>query len=208
MLGIGGDGLDCLGRRPKQDVMDNGLVLQRDAGDRRWHGEYEMKARKQLALAIGQPLGAGETLALWAETVTAGVVGNAGLTAIIAALDIAAERRGPANLNRRHDAALSGSQATGLIGAVGGTMGAEDIRHLKRGSHTGRSARRHHHQAIERARRVGDQCGCDLGISGGRRQPGMAQQHLNDADVRAGFEQVGSEAVPQGVYCHRLTPAY
>jgi hypothetical protein len=62
--------------------------------------------------------------------VAAGIVGHAGLTAILAALDMAAERRCPAHLDRRHDAALSGSQAAGPIGAIGGTMAAEDIRHL------------------------------------------------------------------------------
>ena len=90
---------------------------------------------------------------------------------------LAAERRCATHLDRRHDAALSGSQAAGLIGAIGGTIVAEDIRHLERGPHTGRSAWRHDHQgeAIERARRVRDQGGCDLRITGGRRQPGMAQ---------------------------------
>ena len=106
-----------------------------------------------------------------AVAVAAGIVRNAGLTAILAAFDMAAERRCPAHLDRRHDTVLSGSQAAGLIGAIGGTMAAEDIRHLERRSHTGRSARRHHHQAeaIERAGRLGDQCGCDLGIAGGGR---------------------------------------
>jgi hypothetical protein len=179
MLGIGGDGLHRLGRRAKQDVIDDRLVLQRNAGDRRRHSEHDMEVRnrQQVALAIREPLGAGETLALRAVPVAAGIVGNAGLTAILAALDMAAEHRCPARLDRRHHAALSGSQAAGLIGAIGGTVAAEDIRHLERGSHTGRSARWHHHQAeaIERARCVGDQRGCDLRITGGCRQPSMAQ---------------------------------
>jgi hypothetical protein len=67
--------------------------------------------------------------------VTARIVGDADLAAILAALDMAAERRRPAHLERRHDTALSGRQAAGLIGAIGGTLAAEDIRHLKRGSH-------------------------------------------------------------------------
>jgi hypothetical protein len=85
-------------------------------------------------------------------------------------------------------------------------MAAEDVRHLECGPHAGRSTRRRNHQveAIQRARRVGDQ-GCrNLGIAGGRRQPGMTEQHLDDADVGACFEQVSGEAVPQGVYRHRL----
>ena len=94
----------------------------------------------------------------------------------------------------------------GLIGAISGTVAAEDVRHLERGTHAGRSTRRHHHQAeaIERAGRVGDQRCRDLSIAGGRREPGMAEQHLDDADVGAGFEQMRGEAVPQGVHRHRL----
>ena len=36
----------------------------------------------------------------------AGIVGDASLTAILTSLDMAAERRRPAGLNRRHDLAL------------------------------------------------------------------------------------------------------
>ena len=98
MLGIGGDGLHRLGRRSEQDVVDDRLVLQRDAGDRRRHREYDMEVgdRQQLGLAIGDPLRAGQTLALRAVPVAAGIVGDADVAAILAALDMAAERRRPA----------------------------------------------------------------------------------------------------------------
>ena len=35
MLRIGGDGAQRLRRRPEQDIVDHGLVLERDVGDRR-----------------------------------------------------------------------------------------------------------------------------------------------------------------------------
>jgi hypothetical protein len=90
---------------------------------------------------------------------------------------MAAERRRPAGFNRRHDPSLSDGQASGLIGAISGAVAAEDVRHLERGTHARRSARRRHHQAeaIERARRISNQCCCDLSIAGGRRQSGMAE---------------------------------
>ena len=89
-------------RRPEQDVVDDRLVLQRDGGDRRRHGEddVEVRHRQQLGLAISEPLRAGQTLALRAVPVAAGIVGDAGLAAILAALDMAAERRRPAGLDR------------------------------------------------------------------------------------------------------------
>ena len=36
-------------------------------------------------------------------------------------------------------------------------------------------------------------------VAGGRPQIDMAQQELNGTQVCAGFEQMGSEAVPQGL---------
>ena len=50
-------------------------------------------------------------------------------------------------------------------------------------------------QAIERAGGAGDDIGRNAGIDRRRRQPAMAEQHLDDADIGAGFEQVGGEAV-------------
>jgi hypothetical protein len=58
MLGIGGDRLHRLGRRPEQDVVNRRLVLQGNRSDRRRHREHhmEIRDRQQLGLAIGEPL--------------------------------------------------------------------------------------------------------------------------------------------------------
>ena len=40
--------------------------------------------------------------------------------------------------------------------------------------------------------------------AGGRRQARMTEQHLDDADVGPGLEQMRRKAVPQGMDCHRL----
>jgi hypothetical protein len=56
--------------------------------------------------------------------------------------------------------------------------------------------RRHREmQAIERAGGAGDDIGRNAGIDRPRCQPAMAEQHLDDADISAGFEQVRGEAV-------------
>ena len=39
----------------------------------------------------------------------------------------------------------------------------------------------------------------DLGVASGRLDRRMAQQPLNRANVRAGFEQMGGKSVPQAV---------
>ncbi len=55
VLGIGGNGDHGLGARLEQDVVDDGLVLVRDVGDRRRQGEDEMVVgdAQQFGLARG-----------------------------------------------------------------------------------------------------------------------------------------------------------
>jgi hypothetical protein len=120
----------------------------------------EIRHRQQLGLAIGEPLRAGQTLALRTVPVAAGIAGDAGHATIRTPLDMAAERSRPTRLDGRYDPTLCETQAAGVIGTISGVMAAEDVCHLARRPHAGRSARRHqHHQAktVERACRVGDQ---------------------------------------------------
>ena len=45
MLGISGDGGECLGRRAEQDRIDRGLVLECNLADRRRQREDDMEVR-------------------------------------------------------------------------------------------------------------------------------------------------------------------
>ena len=67
-----------LRRRPEQDVVDDCLVLERDILDRRRHGEHNVEIRhvEQFGLAVCDPLGTRQALALRAVSITAGVVGE------------------------------------------------------------------------------------------------------------------------------------
>src|SRR5208337_2376305 len=58
MLGIGGDRGQRLGRRPEQEVVDGGLVLERDRADRRRQGEDDVIVgnRQEFGFALGEPL--------------------------------------------------------------------------------------------------------------------------------------------------------
>jgi hypothetical protein len=58
MFGIGGDGDQRLGGGPEQEVVDGGLVVERDGADRGRQGEDDVIVgnRQQLPLALGQPL--------------------------------------------------------------------------------------------------------------------------------------------------------
>ncbi len=64
-----------------------------------------------------------------------GIVGDASLAAILAALDMSAERRRPAGLDRRHDLALIEGEPMAPRSAKTVAMAAEDVRHLKFRAH-------------------------------------------------------------------------
>src|SRR4029077_19590453 len=88
----------------EQEIVDGGLVLERDRADRRRHGEDEVIVGnwEQLRLAVFEPLPRRRSLTLWAMAVAAGIVGDTFVRTVLAALDMAAERRGLATLDRRH----------------------------------------------------------------------------------------------------------
>ena len=74
MLRVGGDGGQRFGGGPEQEVVDGGLVLERDGADRRRQGEDDVIIgnRQQLRLAFGQPLSCRRALTLRAVAVAAG----------------------------------------------------------------------------------------------------------------------------------------
>ena len=91
--GVRGDRVQRFGGCPEQDVVDDDLVLEGDDGDLVGYGEDHVKVRyvEQFRPPVLEPLRACETLALAAVPVAAGVVRDALLSAIVAALDVAAE---------------------------------------------------------------------------------------------------------------------
>jgi hypothetical protein len=117
----------------EQDVVHNRLVMQRDGGDGCRHGEddVEIRDRQQVGLPIGKPLGARQALALGAVPVATTVVSDADHAAVVALLDMTTERRSPARLHCRHQAALGVREPIALRGAERITVAAEDVRHLQ-----------------------------------------------------------------------------
>ena len=72
-FGIGRDRQHRLGRRVEQQVVDHGLVVERDVGDlgRQREDDVEVADRQQVGLALGQPGARGGALALGAMPVAA-----------------------------------------------------------------------------------------------------------------------------------------
>jgi hypothetical protein len=195
VLRISADDADRLSRSFEQDVVDNRLVLERDGGDRSWHSEDDVKItdRQKVSLTVCEPLRTCEALALWAVSVAATIESDANRAAVLAALDMAAERCGATNFDGGHDAALVARQPTALCGAECIAMAAENIRHLQCGTHEPGSARRDdlQSQPVERAWRLADRFGGNLSIKLSTRQIGVSQQDLDDAQVRSVFQKVG-----------------
>ena len=95
----------------------------------------EVADGQQVGLALGKPCPRRRALTLRAVPVAAGVVGDAPLAAVLAGLDVTAERRGAAVLDCRHDLELGEAQVTCLGGPVSRPGCAEDVGDLDRGTH-------------------------------------------------------------------------
>src|SRR5271165_132469 len=70
-----------------------------------------------------------------------------------------------------------------------------------------RSLRQLDVQPVQRTLDIADRADGDAGVERGRLELRMAQQHLDHANIDALFEQVGGEAVPQGMRRHALADA-
>ena len=121
------------------------------------------------------------------------------MAAVVAAIDMAAKRRRPAVLDRRHDLELGKAQVTGLNKAVAGPFSAEDVGDLDRGAQAGSVAvlltLHQRRQTFERTGDRADRLGRDAGVERGRVQFAVSQQNLNHANIDILFQQMGGEAV-------------
>jgi hypothetical protein len=131
--------------------------------------------------------------------VASGVVGAANQPAVAALLDVPSERRRSADLDRGHDTSLDPAETSAMAATERFAVAAEDIRHLRRGTHRPVSGPRCHleAQSVEWAWSTANGAGRDLGVTRRGGHVAMAEQRLDDADIGGTLQQVGGEAVPQ-----------
>jgi hypothetical protein len=140
--------------------------------------------------------------------------------AVLAALDMAAEGRRAAALDRCHHLQLVAAHVTGIGLAPCRSVIAEDIRNLQ--CRTGQDRRPLCRwlvrlilpallgllvllrQQVERALDRRDDAGGDMRIPRRRLRFGVSQQRLQGTKMGAALEQVGGKAVPQPVQGHAL----
>ena len=132
MFGIGGDGENGLARCLEQKIVDHRCVLLSQISDRRRQREddVEVRHRQELGLALGEPLLCGCSLAFIAMPITARVIGNPRITAVLVLTtrNMAAERRCAAVLDRTHDLELAEAHMAGVGLTPRRSEVAEDIR--------------------------------------------------------------------------------
>src|SRR5260370_1183400 len=133
----------------------------------------EVRQGQHLGLALGEPVLCRRALALRAMPVAAAVVRDLGVRALLAARDMAAERRGAAALDRRHHLQLVEADVPGIGAPPCRPMAAEDIRDLQyRTGHRRRPLRRRLlgllarlREQVERALDGRDHAGGDAGVA-------------------------------------------
>ena len=208
---FGGEGHERLGRRAHQETVDRLLVLESDLGRRRRQGEDDVEVgnRQQLSLTSGEPPRARRPLTLPAMAVSARVVDDAGEPAIVAALDMATERRRAAGCDRADHAPLDASKMSSVRSFVTFTVSVENVGQFERRPRRHRLIRRRHlkRQSIQRALGPGDHMRRDACVARRRRQILVSEQDLDDANVDAALQEMGREAVAQDVHAHALVDA-
>ena len=133
VFGIGGDGSRRVSFGPEENAVDHDLVLLRDGGNlfRNREDDVEIAAVEQLSLAVTDPLRTSERSTLWAVVVHTRVVRVALVPTFIAAFEMAAESRGPAQPDGDHDAPLRRRHRRVMLLTIGFAVAAEHIRHFQ-----------------------------------------------------------------------------
>ena len=206
MLGIGGDRRQRLGRRREQQAVDLGLVLVGDGADRGRQREHDVEVgnRQQLRLACRKPRLRRPPLALGTVAVAAGVIGDARVRAVIAALDMTAERRGAADLDRRHDAPLAEAQMRLVRGTPcahrsGGRRPPPPASDATWPAGQAGAVSSMFKQ-LERALDLSDRVERNASVSRRRGDMPMPQQILDDADIDALLQQMRGKAMAKRVH--------
>src|ERR1700674_4748526 len=130
VFGIGSDGAQSLGAGVEEQIVEWGFLLKGDGRD--WLGDGKddveiLDPVEQLGLAIFEPLGARERLALGAGAMATAVIGDALMAAAVALLDMATEGGSATAFDGAHGAQLPPAERRGMRLPVNGPAVAEHV---------------------------------------------------------------------------------
>ena len=161
----------------------------------------EIGNRQKFGLARGEPLHPRRSLALRAMAVAAGIIGDAHCAAIVARLDMTADRGGPTRHDRAHHAPLDATQTPSVGQSIGVAVPAQNVGEFEANAGPVPGHRRStrwndiQRQTIERALGRTDRMGGDLGVARRRRKIVVAEQDLDDPDVGSVLQKMRRETV-------------
>jgi len=209
----------------EEGVEDEVSIREGEAAElsREVEDDVEGMGGEHASHALLDPASLRERLALWTVPVSTGVEGVAlEVAAGGAHVLVSAELGGPATSDVAQDRCLLGSEGVGA--REGLPVSADDVRDLESGpfrrAHVGSGTRVVAHggsaeslpcsrgaEQVNGALDAGDVLGSDPGVAESGGDVGVTEEHLDDADVGAELEEVGSEAVAQDVRCDGLLEA-
>ena len=136
VLRIGGDGAQSLCRSTEEDVIEQLFVLIGDGGNlfRQGEDDVEIGNGEEFRLAVLQPLGASQGLALGTMPISAAMVSGALVATAVTLLQMAAQSGGAAEFDGAHHAPLSARERSSVFLPVSRTVAAKDLRHFELGT--------------------------------------------------------------------------
>ena len=127
----------AIGGSAKQQIVHLAFVLEGQCSQFPWQGKYDMEvlALQEFGPPLLQPLRPGERLTLGAMAIRARVVSVTFVAALVALLQMAAERRGAAAFDGAQYALLPHGQGLGMRPAKLVAMGAHNVGDFEFGPH-------------------------------------------------------------------------
>ena len=215
---IGGDGLHSGGRFAQQEGVDALLVCARYRAELLWEreGEEVVIAREEARAHALEPILGPILLALGAMAIATGVIGVVERAAVVAPVEGTAERARATAHDVVHRATVRGQHPVGVGLAIPGThprkmsassgmewRGYPSVSGVRLGS-----ARWHRgHQPVDRFERGIAEFAGEMGVDRGGPGTGVAEVVRDQAEVDAGFEEMGGVAVAERVHVGALAHA-
>lgn len=199
-LGVRGEGEQRLGHGFDQDGEEGTAVMECHRAQLLRHGEHDVEVRRgqQALSALFDPAVLFEGVASRTVAVAAGVEGGALEAAVKAHVDVPAQDRCPAGSNVPQRPALDDGQRVACL--IQPAVGTEDVSNAQTGPPRSQGCRERGRlmgvhrlsehlallgaQQVQRTLGAPDVGGAHAGVAGGGADGTVAQQDLDDADVR------------------------
>jgi hypothetical protein len=134
VFGICCNATKCFRDCTKEYVVDDFFVLQGNGSNALRQSENNMEVfdGQKLRLMVFEPFSFGQGLTLWAVAIPARVIADSAMAAVVALIEVAAERGGAAHLDGMHDLSLFGVHAVGMKIPISRTMQTKDVGYFQR----------------------------------------------------------------------------